>query len=107
MTVPVGHAVDATERFDDISPGSHHEVVRVGQDDLGAECFDVARIEMHDRPASANRHETRVVNSPRAVVTTPQRACPSRAVSTKLARIDPMLRTPTRLSAPAAWRRRN
>ena len=58
VTAPVGHAVDATERFDDISPGSHHEVVRVGQDDLGAECFDVARIEMHDRPAGADRHET-------------------------------------------------
>ena len=59
QAVPAGEAAEPTEAGDGLGTGAEHEVVRVAEDDLGAERLVVGGAEVLDRAAGADRHEAR------------------------------------------------
>src|SRR3546814_1972417 len=57
VAVPVLEAVEPAHALDQLRAGLEHEVVRVAEDDLGAEVLQVGRRQRADRAAGAYGHE--------------------------------------------------
>ena len=51
--------MESTEPGHNVLTGSEHEVIRVRQNDLGADGFEIFRIERLHRRPSPHRHEVR------------------------------------------------
>src|SRR3546814_10188616 len=56
VAVPVLEAVEPAHALDQLRAGLEHEVVRVAEDDLGAEVLQVGRRQRADRAARSEEH---------------------------------------------------
>ena len=81
--VPAHEGVQAAEAGDALGAGAQHQVIGVGEDDVGAGRLHLVEVERLDGGGGADRHEGRRADEPVRRRTSPRRAAPSCASSSK------------------------